>query len=219
VLKKKHRFAEQSPRLFEADDLPAQRPAPVKTYTLPSEGGAAPGSGPASAAAPASHGKLRDVMHPLPPPIEADAGLHDPHEAQFALSDMFKLPANFGTIYLGETFSSYICVNNEAMVNVRDVSVKAELQVLVLLTWGRGGLIVLHSLDDVAALCARRFVGKAKARNAPGRPDRRRCDSRDQGSFVPAQKEITLPPPPPKKRDLRNWECTFSFARSSTRPT
>ncbi|KAI9207019.1 uncharacterized protein BJ171DRAFT_472990 [Polychytrium aggregatum] len=46
----------------------------------------------------------------------------------FALSDLLVLPASFGTIYLGETFSSYLCINNESKAAVQDVGIKAELQ-------------------------------------------------------------------------------------------
>lgn len=38
------------------------------------------------------------------------------------------LPQSFGNIYLGETFSSYICVHNCTTHPVQSVSVKADLQ-------------------------------------------------------------------------------------------
>ncbi|KAJ9578659.1 hypothetical protein L9F63_005149 [Diploptera punctata] len=38
------------------------------------------------------------------------------------------LPQSFGNIYLGETFSSYICVHNDSNQIAKDVSVKADLQ-------------------------------------------------------------------------------------------
>ncbi|PSN39245.1 Trafficking protein particle complex subunit 13 [Blattella germanica] len=38
------------------------------------------------------------------------------------------LPQSFGNIYLGETFSSYICVHNDSNQIAQDVSVKADLQ-------------------------------------------------------------------------------------------
>lgn len=38
------------------------------------------------------------------------------------------LPQSFGSIYLGETFSSYICVHNCTTHSVNNVSVKADLQ-------------------------------------------------------------------------------------------
>ncbi|KAG0240895.1 hypothetical protein BGW41_006551 [Actinomortierella wolfii] len=46
----------------------------------------------------------------------------------FGLSELLALPASFGNIYLGETFTSYICANNESSHPVRDVILKAELQ-------------------------------------------------------------------------------------------
>ncbi|CAM9883106.1 unnamed protein product [Lampetra planeri] len=44
------------------------------------------------------------------------------------LGDMLTLPQNFGNIFLGETFSSYISVHNDSSQLVRDVSIKADLQ-------------------------------------------------------------------------------------------
>jgi trafficking protein particle complex subunit 13 len=38
------------------------------------------------------------------------------------------LPASFGAIQLGETFSSCLCVNNEAQVEVEGVTLKVEMQ-------------------------------------------------------------------------------------------
>ncbi|OUM57512.1 hypothetical protein PIROE2DRAFT_48690 [Piromyces sp. E2] len=43
-------------------------------------------------------------------------------------TEILKLPPNFGMIYLGETFVTYICLNNETTKTVRSVSVKIELQ-------------------------------------------------------------------------------------------
>ncbi|TPX32727.1 hypothetical protein SmJEL517_g04198 [Synchytrium microbalum] len=45
-----------------------------------------------------------------------------------ASSDLLALPAAFGNIHLGETFISYLCVNNESPTAVQDVGIKAELQ-------------------------------------------------------------------------------------------
>ncbi|KAJ3299039.1 hypothetical protein HK104_010054 [Borealophlyctis nickersoniae] len=47
---------------------------------------------------------------------------------EFGLSDVLSLPGSFGNIYLGETFSSYLCVNNESGAAVQEVGIKAELQ-------------------------------------------------------------------------------------------
>ncbi|KAF9334163.1 hypothetical protein BG006_002621 [Podila minutissima] len=46
----------------------------------------------------------------------------------FGVSELLTMPASFGNIYLGETFTSYICANNESTHPVRDVILKAELQ-------------------------------------------------------------------------------------------
>ncbi|KAJ3189113.1 hypothetical protein HDU85_002738 [Gaertneriomyces sp. JEL0708] len=46
----------------------------------------------------------------------------------FGLTDLLALPASFGNIYLGETFSSYLCINNESQLPVQEVGIKAELQ-------------------------------------------------------------------------------------------
>ena len=43
-------------------------------------------------------------------------------------SDLLSLPSAFGSIHLGETFISYLCVNNESPTTVHDVGIKAELQ-------------------------------------------------------------------------------------------
>ncbi|GJJ76364.1 trafficking protein particle complex subunit 13 [Entomortierella parvispora] len=46
----------------------------------------------------------------------------------YNVSELLTMPASFGNIYLGETFTSYICANNESAHPVRDVILKAELQ-------------------------------------------------------------------------------------------
>ncbi|KAJ7632257.1 hypothetical protein FB45DRAFT_498346 [Roridomyces roridus] len=43
-------------------------------------------------------------------------------------TELLTLPSNFGSIQLGETFSSCLCVNNEAQVDVEAVSMKVEMQ-------------------------------------------------------------------------------------------
>ncbi|CAL9163714.1 unnamed protein product, partial [Musa hybrid cultivar] len=45
-----------------------------------------------------------------------------------SLSGLLVLPQSFGNIYLGETFSSYISVNNSSKFEARDVIIKAEIQ-------------------------------------------------------------------------------------------
>ncbi|XP_062096659.1 uncharacterized protein LOC133802374 isoform X2 [Humulus lupulus] len=44
------------------------------------------------------------------------------------LSGLLVLPQAFGAIYLGETFCSYISINNSSTFEVRDVIIKAEIQ-------------------------------------------------------------------------------------------
>nr|XP_014344763.1 PREDICTED: trafficking protein particle complex subunit 13 isoform X3 [Latimeria chalumnae] len=44
------------------------------------------------------------------------------------LGEMLTLPQNFGNIFLGETFSSYISVHNDSSQIVKDILVKADLQ-------------------------------------------------------------------------------------------
>uniref|UniRef100_A0A4W3JRX0 Trafficking protein particle complex subunit 13 n=1 Tax=Callorhinchus milii TaxID=7868 RepID=A0A4W3JRX0_CALMI len=46
----------------------------------------------------------------------------------FMLGEMLTLPQNFGNIFLGETFSSYISVHNDSTQVVKDILVKADLQ-------------------------------------------------------------------------------------------
>ncbi|KAK3827561.1 MAG: hypothetical protein J3Q66DRAFT_305974 [Benniella sp.] len=75
-------------------------------------------------------------LHAQSTPLTAeDADPSQPHgisEAveigDFGVSELLTLPAAFGNIYLGETFTSYICANNESSHPVRDVILRAELQ-------------------------------------------------------------------------------------------
>ncbi|XP_072958418.1 uncharacterized protein [Typha angustifolia] len=53
--------------------------------------------------------------------------LQDPTDAM-ALSGLLVLPQSFGAIYLGETFCSYISINNSSSFEARDVVIKAEIQ-------------------------------------------------------------------------------------------
>ncbi|CAK1580271.1 unnamed protein product [Parnassius mnemosyne] len=45
-----------------------------------------------------------------------------------AAGQFLLLPQSFGNIYLGETFSCYVCVHNETSQTVQSVSIKADLQ-------------------------------------------------------------------------------------------
>ncbi|XP_065185608.1 trafficking protein particle complex subunit 13-like [Sycon ciliatum] len=73
-----------------------------------------------------------------------------------SLGEVLSLPQNFGNIYLGETFSSYICVHNDSQQTVQDVVFKAELQTASqrITVYGnhRGNLVEMvgaASMDDV----------------------------------------------------------------------
>ncbi|KAL4236616.1 Trafficking protein particle complex subunit 13 [Mactra antiquata] len=46
----------------------------------------------------------------------------------FGVSDLLTLPQNFGNIFLGETFSSYISVHNDSNQTCSDILLKADLQ-------------------------------------------------------------------------------------------
>ncbi|KAJ3088713.1 hypothetical protein HK102_008116 [Quaeritorhiza haematococci] len=68
---------------------------------------------------------LTQVAHPIAftEPEGTSFALKD-----FGLSELLTLPSSFGNIYLGETFSSYLCVNNESSSSVQNVGIKVELQ-------------------------------------------------------------------------------------------
>ncbi|MED6195747.1 hypothetical protein PIB30_040993 [Stylosanthes scabra] len=53
--------------------------------------------------------------------------LHHSSDAM-GLSALLVLPQSFGAIYLGETFCSYISINNSSTFEVREVIIKAEIQ-------------------------------------------------------------------------------------------
>ncbi|GMH30344.1 hypothetical protein Nepgr_032187 [Nepenthes gracilis] len=91
--------------------------------------------------------------------------LHDPFDAT-GLSGLLVLPQSFGAIYLGETFCSYVSINNSSNFEVRDVVIKAEIQterqkVLLLDTskspvesiraGGRYDFIVEHDIKELGA--------------------------------------------------------------------
>ncbi|XVF87508.1 hypothetical protein PTKIN_Ptkin18bG0125600 [Pterospermum kingtungense] len=81
-------------------------------------------------------------------------------------SGLLVLPQSFGAIYLGETFCSYISINNSSSFEVRDVIIKAEIQterqrILLLDTskspvesiraGGRYDFIVEHDVKELGA--------------------------------------------------------------------
>lgn len=49
--------------------------------------------------------------------------------ANFPISNLLVLPNSFGTLFLGETFRTYLCVRNEAATAVREPSLRVEMQV------------------------------------------------------------------------------------------
>ncbi|KAL9662032.1 hypothetical protein QQ045_026860 [Rhodiola kirilowii] len=53
--------------------------------------------------------------------------LHDPSDA-IGVSGLLVLPQSFGAIYLGETFCSYISINNSSKFEATDVVIKAEMR-------------------------------------------------------------------------------------------
>jgi hypothetical protein len=63
----------------------------------------------------------------LPEAFERRVDLLAPEHAS-GITGMLVLPQSFGTIYLGETFTSYISVGNHSDRPVTAVGIKAELQ-------------------------------------------------------------------------------------------
>ncbi|KAG8365474.1 hypothetical protein BUALT_Bualt18G0108500 [Buddleja alternifolia] len=91
--------------------------------------------------------------------------LHHSADA-LGLPGLLVLPQSFGAIYLGETFCSYISINNSSNFEVRDVVIKAEIQterqrILLLDTskspvesiraGGRYDFIVEHDVKELGA--------------------------------------------------------------------
>ncbi|GLT30348.1 hypothetical protein SLA2020_051520, partial [Shorea laevis] len=91
--------------------------------------------------------------------------LHHPSDSM-GLSGLLVLPQSFGAIYLGETFCSYISINNSSNFEVRDIIIKAEIQterqrILLLDTskspvesirsGGRYDFIVEHDVKELGA--------------------------------------------------------------------
>nr|XP_043610074.1 trafficking protein particle complex subunit 13-like [Erigeron canadensis] len=90
---------------------------------------------------------------------------NDPSDPM-GLPGMLVLPQAFGAIYLGETFCSYISINNSSSFEVRDIVIKAEIQterqrILLLDTTktpvetiragGRYDFIVEHDVKELGA--------------------------------------------------------------------
>ena len=68
------------------------------------------------------------VLRLSKPSFEIRDGLENSQYSGIDLVDCLSLPAAFGNIYLGETFTSYLCLNNDSSTPVADFSFKAELQ-------------------------------------------------------------------------------------------
>merc|ERR1719431_2071006 len=81
----------------------------------------------------------------------------DPSGSPITIGPLLVLPQNFGNIFLGETFSSYISVHNDSVSAVTSVTIKVELQTssqrLTLVgingNSGRESLEPKNSIDDV----------------------------------------------------------------------
>ncbi|KAJ7197246.1 hypothetical protein GGX14DRAFT_471992 [Mycena pura] len=104
-------------------------------------------------------------------------------------SELLTLPSSFGSIQLGETFSSCLCVNNEAQTEVEAVSLKVEMQTVTskVVLGEFGGpdtrLAVGDALEDVilhhevkelgqhVLACTVSYRLPPGARNAPGPPE------------------------------------------------
>jgi len=133
-------LAERTPAWWEAGDLPVTAPTASPSDATPFLAAATPaqtsnvGLPPEVAASVERAAALKRLVDASDVPINAERRnpfQWDPDRANalFGIMPMLRLPQNFGSIYLGETFASYICINNDSGVAVRDVTVKAELQV------------------------------------------------------------------------------------------
>jgi trafficking protein particle complex subunit 13 len=49
-------------------------------------------------------------------------------ESSFCLTDFLVIPQTFGNLYIGETFTSYICLHNHSSMKVKDLNIKVELR-------------------------------------------------------------------------------------------
>ncbi len=45
-----------------------------------------------------------------------------------SMTDLLVIPQIFGNLYIGETFTSYICLHNHSMFKVKSLNIKVELQ-------------------------------------------------------------------------------------------
>ncbi|XP_052284198.1 trafficking protein particle complex subunit 13-like isoform X2 [Dreissena polymorpha] len=71
----------------------------------------------------------RDLAHTLTAE-QMSSDISKPKDLDyFGVSDLLTLPQNFGNIFLGETFASYISVHNESTQTCTDILLKSDLQV------------------------------------------------------------------------------------------
>ncbi|KAI8824058.1 uncharacterized protein EV422DRAFT_493224 [Fimicolochytrium jonesii] len=111
------------PHLLSLKVMRLSRPAFVQTNPIPFDDSdpSLPG-----------HPGLADLLHLDSPvaqtPTRSQQAPDSVNLRDFGLSDLLALPPSFGNIYLGETFSSYLCINNESQAATQDVGIKAELQ-------------------------------------------------------------------------------------------
>ncbi|TPX59744.1 hypothetical protein SpCBS45565_g07661 [Spizellomyces sp. 'palustris'] len=122
-----------APHLLSLKVMRLSRPSFVQVNPIPFEPAPTlPGN---AALTQAAENDITSLSEPVQPPIADLLNLNSPvlplsnlNIRDFGLSDLLTVPSSFGNIYLGETFSSYLCVNNESGSAVQDVGIKAELQ-------------------------------------------------------------------------------------------
>ncbi|WJX46166.1 hypothetical protein P8452_32992 [Trifolium repens] len=77
---------------------------------------------------PSAPSSSADLISPDSDPTYRDRFLLHHFSDSMGLSGLLVLPQSFGAIYLGETFCSYISINNSSNFEVREVIIKAEIQ-------------------------------------------------------------------------------------------
>lgn len=122
--------------------------------------------------------------HTGPPSDGSFSGRSELHSSMdaFGVTGMLVLPQTFGSIYLGETFCSYISVSNSSGHEVTQVGVKAELQterqrvtladnthspIATLPPGGRYDFIIEHDIKELGAhtlICSAAYVDPEEER-------------------------------------------------------
>ncbi|XP_066160714.1 uncharacterized protein [Oryza sativa Japonica Group] len=133
LLQQNHSLAFRVMRLsrpsLQPDQAAALRFDPRDVF-LPED--ALTGPDPSASSAADAAAFLQGLLHPLDSPATTVPGdftfrdrflLRDPVDA-LALPGLLVLPQSFGAIYLGETFCSYISINNSSSFEARDVAIK-----------------------------------------------------------------------------------------------